>query len=421
MVIKDVLPNGIRVLTEELSYIHSVSLGIWVGTGSRYEQKEINGVSHFLEHMLFKGTEKRTAKQIAESMEAVGGQLNAFTSKEYTCYYARVLSEHFSLAADLLADMFLNSLFLGREMEKEKNVILEEIKMYEDTPDELVHDLYAKTMWGNGPLGQAIIGTTESVDNLARSQLVGYYQKNYVPDNVVIAVVGNISRQQVLAKITELFSGFSGETHFKVADQSQAGSASAFLSRDIEQVHLCLGSPGISNHDERIYALYVLNSVLGGGISSRLFQEVREERGLSYSIYSYHSAYSDTGLFGVYAGTSHANAGKVVEIILKEISHIKKIGVTSEELERAKQQIKGSILLSLENVGGRMNRLGKSEITHGRVISPEEMVSLIMNVNNDAIMEVAEQIFQPEKFVLAAIGPGHLDLDIAHLVSAAGI
>ena len=421
MIYKDTLPNGIRVITEELPFVHSVSMGIWVGTGSRYEDKTIHGVSHFLEHMLFKGTEKRNAKQIAESLETVGGQINAFTSKEFTCFYARVLSENFRLASDVLSDMFLHSLFREDELEKEKNVILEEIKMYEDTPDELVHDVFARTIWQDNSLGQSIIGTAETVQSLTRERLINYYRDTYVPENIVVAIAGKITRDQVIDTIGSLFEGFNGGPNPFKTLAPQVSGGTKYVSKDIEQVHLCLGNPGLSNQDTNIYALLILNSVLGGGVSSRLFQKVREEKGLTYSIYSYHSGYTDTGLFGIYAGTSPKSVDSVIAIILEQINNIKRHGVTDEELSRTKQQIKGSILLGLENVSSRMNRLGKSEISFGRIITPEEVVESVLNVKNELIIDTARRIFQADKFSLAVIGPGTLSIDFSSMVKDAMI
>ncbi|MCR6545903.1 M16 family metallopeptidase [Dehalobacterium formicoaceticum] len=404
MLYKDNLANGIRVITEEIPFVHSVSIGIWVGTGSRHEEGADHGISHFLEHMLFKGTKNRTAKQIAESLEIVGGQINAFTSKEYTCYYAKVLNDHFDLALDVLADMFLNSLFTLEDLEKERNVILEEIKMYEDTPDELVHDVYTKTVWQEDPLGQSIIGTVNSVEEISREQLVSYYQNHYVPQNVVIAVAGNIKRDLVLKGAETLFSKLKGNKVPKIITIPQSFNENAFVYKEIEQMHLCLGFPGIPSLDDDIYALTVLNNVLGGGLSSRLFQKVREERGLSYSIYSFHSGFSNSGLFGIYAGTSAQNAPEVVEIILEQIDDIKNRGITKEELANTKEHIKGTMLLSLENVGNRMNRLGKSEICYDRIITPEEVVNSVLQVTNEDVAQIAHKLFVKEKLVIAAVG-----------------
>lgn len=420
MISKDTLPNGMRLVIEELPYVHSACIGIWVGTGSRHEQPEILGVSHFLEHMFFKGTKNRTAKQIAESLEEVGGQLNAFTSKEHTCYYAKVLSEDFDLAADVLSDMFLNSLFSTDDIKKEKNVIMEEIKMYEDTPDELVHDLYTATVWKDDSLGQAIIGTAETVGHAKRSQLSAYYKSRYYPENVVIAVAGNVQRSAVLEKISSLFAGFRRKGTAVETGEVKTSSGYNFVNKDIEQVHLCLGVPGLSQKDPQIYVLHVLNNILGGGVSSRLFQEVREDRGLTYTIYSYHSAYTNAGLFGIYAGTSYETAAEVVDITLAQILDIRNNGVTPEELRRTKQQIKGNLLLGLESVSGRMTRIGKSELTLGKIITPEEIVERVMQVSNESIMALANQLFQREQFSLAVIGPKEPTFSWADALNRAG-
>lgn len=412
MLYKDLLSNGIRVITEELSFVHSVSIGIWVGTGSRYENETNHGISHFLEHMLFKGTHKRTAKEIAESLETVGGQLNAFTAKEHTCYYAKVLNDNFDLATDVLADMLLNSIFKEEDIEKERNVILEEIKMYEDTPDELVHDIYAKTVWHSDPLGKSIIGTIDSVGQISREQLISFYESYYVPQNIVIAVVGNIKREAVLDRLEELFAQLSGERPRINLSAPQPSNHTNIVIKDIEQMHLCLGVPGLPSQHEDIYALSVLNHVLGGGLSSRLFQEVREERGLTYAIYSYHSGYSNTGLFGIYAGTSEQNSREVVGIILKQIADIKKHSITKEELENTKQHIKGTILLSLENINNRMNRIGKSEISYNRIITPNEVVESVLKVTREDVMKIAENIFSWGHFAFAAVGPKEPDFSL---------
>jgi predicted Zn-dependent peptidase len=416
MLYKDLLSNGIRVVTEELSFVHSVSIGIWVGTGSRYETGINHGISHFLEHMLFKGTKKRTAKQIAETLETVGGQLNAFTAKEYTCYYAKVLNDHFNLATDVLADMLLNSLFRLEDIEKERNVILEEIKMYEDTPDELVHDIYSRTLWQNDPLGKSIIGTYDSVGKITREQLLSHYNSYYVPQNIVIAVVGNIKRECVLDRLEKLFSQISGQKTKNKLSIPQSSNNISVVIKDIEQMHLCLGFPGFASQDEDIYSLSVLNHVLGGGLSSRLFQEVREERGLTYSIYSYHSGYSNTGLFGVYAGTSMQNAQEVIEIVLRQISNIKKQGITKEELENTKQHIKGTVLLSLENINNRMNRIGKSDLCYDRIITPEEVVESVLKVTQEKVVETAQRLFCWDKFAFAAVSPKSPNFQLKELL-----
>lgn len=402
---KETLPNGVRIITEEIPHVRSVSIGLWVGVGSRDEMPEINGMAHFIEHMMFKGTEKRSAKQIAESLDAVGGQLNAFTSKEYTCYYAKVLDEHFAVATDLLADMFFNSLFLPEELEKEKNVIIEEIKMYEDAPDELVHDFFASTIWQSHALGRPVIGNIEVIKATTRKQMIDFYKKFYVPESLVVAVAGNISHEAVVAQLAPLFSTFSGLKPVRAYQTPMAKACMLGKQKEIEQVHICMGAPGLPLDHENTYTLHVLNGILGGGISSRLFQEIREERGLAYSVYSYHSSYRDAGLFSVYTGLSRQNLDQVLALVSKEMKDIKQQGVSAEEVARAKAQLKGSMFLGLENVSNRMSRLGKSELCLERVITPEEAAERIDRVTGEGIRQLAGELFVKEKFTVAVIGP----------------
>jgi len=420
MLSKDVLPSGLRVVVEELPYVHSAAIGIWVGTGSKHELPENMGVSHFLEHMLFKGTKNRTAKEIAESLEAVGGQLNAFTGKEHTCFYAKVLSEDFDLAAEILSDMFLNSLFTAEDIKKEKNVILEEIKMYEDTPEDLVNDMLATIVWPDQPLGQPVIGTMATVSQTKRREMLAFFKSHYTPENVVISVAGNIKREQVVAKFSSLFRGFRHKKLPAAAESLAVGNGSRFLRKDIEQVHLCLGAPGLSQNDPDLYVLQILNNILGGGVSSRLFQEIREERGLTYSIYSYHSVYAQTGLLCIYAGTSYESSAEVMETILREILDIRERGVSAEELRRSKQQIKGTLLLGLESVSGRMTRLGRSEISLGKIVTVEEIIDRVMQVTSESVLQMADRIFQPEKLSLAVIGPQEPDFSLESLLAKTG-
>ena len=293
---KTTLENGLRIVTEEVPYVHSAVVGIWVKAGSRNENDKNHGISHLIEHLLFKGTEKRTAKQIAQELETVGGSINAFTTKEYTCYYAKVLDEHIDLAVDILADMFFNSLFDEQEIAKEKNVIIEEIKMYEDSPDELIHDLFAQTVLRNHPLGRTIIGTKESVNSITLSDILSYMNENYTPNNTVIAAAGNISHERIVDKLIKLFGSWTGNLVETPYLQPDHNSETVLIKKDTEQVQICLGVPGLPRDNDDTYTLYVLNNILGGGLSSRLFQEIRENQGLAYSIYSYHSSYNDGGL-----------------------------------------------------------------------------------------------------------------------------
>lgn len=405
---KEILKNGVRIVTEEIPHVRSVSLGLWVGAGSRDEDDTNSGISHFIEHMLFKGTQKRTARELAEALEAVGGQLNAFTTKEYTCFYVRVLDEHLDLAIDVLSDMFFNSQLSANDLDTERRVVLEEISMYEDSPDELIHDLFARTIWKEHRLGRPILGSVDSIQSLTRETLVNYLHRQYRPDRLVIAAAGHISHEVLVDKLQPLYEGWQrpNPTAFKEDEAPRTQSAIVSQKKDTEQVHLCLGVPGLSHEDERLYALYVLNNVLGGGVSSRLFQEIREQRGLAYSVYSYHTAYRDSGLLGIYAGTGPANVTQILELLMKEVNQIKMEGILDSELQRTKDQIKGGMYLGLESVSTRMTRLGRSELCHNRVIDPDEVIEKVDAIQHEDILSLASELFIPEKFSAVAIGPG---------------
>jgi len=399
------LANGVKVLTEKIPHVHSASIGVWVDVGSRDESEHQAGVTHFIEHLMFKGTQRRSAKDIAEELDAVGGQLNAFTTKEYTCYYARVLDEHLPLAVDLLGDMLFHSRFDEVDIDRERNVILEEIKMYEDAPDELVHDIFAGTIWHDHPLGRPVIGSEQSVRNLSRDDLLLFYRQFYIPGNIVVAAAGNFELGQLMELLSGTFGGLTGgkkERRFVVPEPSKQVFCRA---KDTEQVHLCLGTPGLPMDHEKIYVFQLINTILGGGLSSRLFQEIREQRGLVYSVFSYHSSYHDSGLFCVYAGLSRENVREALELIVKEIRGIQQQGVSPVELQRVKDQLKGNLLLSLESVSTRMSRLGKSQLYLGKITPPEEIVRRIMAVTNDDIMELTRNLLKPENFSLASVGP----------------
>lgn len=395
---KFVLDNGVRIVCEEMLGVRSVAIGFWIKTGSRFENSSQAGVSHLIEHLLFKGTKKRTAKQIAEAIEAVGGQLNAFTSKEYTCFYARVLDEHLSLALDILSDMVFSSLFLLEDIEREKSVVQEEIRMYEDTPDEIIHDLFAQTIWNDHPLGRPIIGTIDSVGGLTKEEILSYYQKHYNPSNLVVSLAGNLKKDTVLSVIKPFLkavvnnTGHNFEGNNYQQNSPQAKAVIKNINRPLEQVHFCLGVPALCHFDERIYTLQILNNVLGGGASSRLFQKIREDRALVYSIYSYYTAFSDAGLFTIYAGTNPKNFQEVIDLIWNEIQQVIKSGITLEELDRAKEQIKGSLLMAQENVIHRMQRIGKSELIHQRLITLDEILQKISKVTLEDIHDLAREI-----------------------------
>ncbi len=402
------LSNGIRVLCEEVPYVRSVSIGVWVGAGSRYELAEQAGISHLIEHLLFKGTERRSAKDIAETMDSVGGQLNAFTAKETTCYYARVLDQHLNLAVDLLSDMVFHSVIDPNELDKEKGVIIEEIKMYEDAPDELVHDLFAQAIWPQHPLGRSIVGTAPVIKSLTRDNIIDYFQAHYSPERIVLSAAGNLKLESLIEVLETAFGGISPVTGARRAASGEEPPvvlpSRCVRTKDIEQVHICLGNVGVPQDHEDMYPLYILNNCLGGGPSSRLFQEIRECRGLAYSVYSYLSSYKDSGVFAVYAGMSPDQTAQVVEITLDQLREIKERGLSEGEVRRSKEQMKGQLVLSMESISNRMSRLGRSELTLGRVLSPDQVIAKIDAVTPQDLARVAERILS-RPLTLSAVGP----------------
>jgi len=414
---KHVLPNGVRILTEEIDHVRSVAVGIWVGTGSRNEAEGYEGISHFIEHMFFKGTKNRTAHDLVESLESVGGQLNAFTTKELTCYFAKVLDENIHLAIDVLSDMFFNSLFDANEMEKEKNVIIEEIKMYQDTPDELIHDLFSQHIWDGHPLGRPVLGIEDSVRNLNYQKIDHYLTSRYTPEKTVIAVAGKIKHDEIIDSLS-VFGDFQRKTENGVNENPQASVVRKAINKDTEQMHVIVGVPGLGQEDDDIYAMHIINNYLGGGLSSRLFQEIREKRGLAYSVYSYHSAYADTGLFAVYAGTSPNKTKEVIECILHEMNKVKEKGITEKELSKTKAQIKGNLLLGLESVSSRMSRLGKSEISFGRVITAEEAVEKLEKVTIEDIQRVMNRLWDIKNVSILTLGKKDFDIDLDKIANS---
>ena len=405
MVRKQTLPNGVRVLTENMPHVQSVSIGIWVSTGSRDEEDANRGISHFMEHMLFKGTETRTARQIADEFDSIGGQLNAFTDKEFTCYYAKVLSEHLPIALDVLSDMFLNSVLDPQEIALEKNVVLEEIKRHEDTPEDLVHDAFVQAVWGSHPLGKPVLGTVKSVEGLSRDDLLEFMRTKYAPDSVVVAAAGDVSHEDLVARIGELFGGIEGNKvpHVQVAPAFT--NESVLADKVTEQVHFCIGTPGFSQLDPERYALALLDATLGGGMSSRLFQEIREKRGLAYSIGSYTAAYREGGFFTVYGGTSLESIDEVLDLVRAEFANVRKDNISPEELSKAKNQIRGALVLAQESSTNRMMRMAKSEIYFGRDIPLEELLGSIMKVDHSDIARVTDRIFGDLQFPVVAFGP----------------
>jgi predicted Zn-dependent peptidase len=409
---KTTLNNGLRIITEEISSVKSATIGIWIGTGSRTETLENVGVSHFIEHLLFKGTESRSAKEIAEAVDAVGGQMNAFTAKEYTCYYIKVINQHLTLAMDILSDMVLYPKFDPEDLKKEREVILEEIHMNEDMPDEMVHDLYLETVWPDHSLGRNILGTKESINYTDMEMIRRYYDTYYLPANMVIACAGNVQHEQLVNLAEKFFGKATGVFAEEPLVIPRFNSTICVKQRDSEQTHVCVGVGGLPLYDEQTYALNVLNTILGGGISSRLFQSIREDRGLAYAIYSYLSSYQDTGLFTVYAGTRPGNTKCVVDLVQSEMGKIGEKGITAAELVRAKDYIIGNLLLGLENTSGRMMRLGKLELSLRKVISVEELINKVERVTMEEVHHLAQRLFCGEKICITALGPADNALEI---------
>lgn len=410
------LPSGLRVITESIPHVRSASVGVWVGAGSCLETPTNTGISHFIEHMLFKGTTSRTAKQIAQAIDGRGGSLNAFTAKEQTCFYAKVLDEHLPVAVEVLADMIQHSRFDPTDIEKEKGVICEEIRMYEDEPDDLVHDLFAAAMWRGHALGQPIAGSVESVQSYTRDEILEYYAGHYTPDQIVVAAAGNLSHEQVVAEVAKQFQDLNpartGGRELPASPAEVAGSRALFRVKKTEQAHLVLGVKGLQHNHADLYALHLLNTVLGGGTSSRLFQEIREERGLAYSVYSYESSFRNTGNFAVYAGISPRVVGQVLELILGSIQEIGKQGITESELAEAKEQLKGQIMLGLESTSGRMSRLGRGELMLGRVIGPDQILARIEAVTCEQVHALAHKLLLQEPQVLSLVGPSAAGVDL---------
>ncbi len=402
---KSTLANGIRIITESMPHVRSASLGIWADIGSAAESPEQRGISHLVEHMLFKGTERRSAREIAETMDGVGGNLNAFTDKEATCYYAKVIDNHVPLAIDVLSDMFLNSVFAPAELAKEQKVVLEEIKMYDDSPDEMIHDLFIRTMWEGSQLGEPTIGYAETVSALTSDDLRGHLRARYAPNSVVFAAAGNVDHDTTVALVEAAFSAYEGRAAAIVPERPSLTPATRIKTKDTEQAYIVLGTQGLSVRDERRYTLSVLDTILGGGMSSRLFQEVREKRGLAYSVYSFQQGYRDAGLFGISAGTSPASAQECVDVIVEELLRLGESGPTAAEVTLAREHIKGSLTLSLESSSSRMIRLGRSEFNLGMQVEIEDIERELDAVTVEHVAALAKELFVPESLGLCVLGP----------------
>ncbi len=406
MLRKEILEQGLRVVTEEMPEVRSASIGIWVETGSRNENKQNNGISHFIEHLLFKGTESRSARLIARTLDRVGGRLNAFTGKELTCYYAQVLDRHLDLAIDLLSDILTNSLFSAGAINNERKVIEEEIKRYEDTPEELIYDLFTETIWSGHPLGQPVLGNRESIAGLSKKEIIGHFKKQYTPDRIVVSVAGNIEHQKVVDKLNSSlrFPSSSPRRTVPSIPRRKARRLNIKEKKGLEQVHLCLGVNGLpQNHRDR-YVLVALNAILGGGMSSRLFQNIREKRGLVYFIQSSPASYRDRGLLVISLGTSPSNLPLVVKLVLRELDRLRNKPVKKRELFEAKEQLKGSLMLGLEGSDARMSRLASMEIYYKRLFGLDEVIEKIEGIRSEDLAGLAARIFQRKNLTLSAIG-----------------
>jgi predicted Zn-dependent peptidase len=402
---KTVLDNGIRIVTEKLDHFRSVSLGIWVSVGSRDEMEEENGISHFIEHMIFKGTGTRSSLQIAKELDAIGGLSNAFTGTEYTCFHAKVLDKHLLRLSEILSDIFLHSSFDPQEMNRERQVILQEINLVEDTPDEQIHVLFNQLFWMNHPLGMPILGTPKSVSNINKESIVDYVGRFYTPERILIAAAGHVDHDELVGYLRPLFEHVkpSPEGPARVAPRSHAGLSCHF--KELEQVHVCLGGKAPRLTSERRFAAAVLNTILGGNMSSRLFQEIREKRGLAYSVYSFLSAYLDAGLLGICLGTDPRHINHSLKVIQKEIQAIQRGDISRADLEGTKEHLIGGVLLNAENTDTRMTRLAKNEAVFGRYIGYEELIGDLEKVTVDDVVAVARDAFQSKDLTLATLGP----------------
>jgi predicted Zn-dependent peptidase len=400
------LPGGLRVVTEAVPGVRSAAFGVWIGVGSRDEHAHEAGASHFLEHLLFKGTTRRSALEIAAVMDAVGGELNAFTAKEYTCYYARVLDADLPLAVDVVSDLVMSALCTAEDVEAERGVILEEISMHDDDPGDVVHDAFAEALFGEHPLGRPVIGSVATIEALTAEAITGYYHGRYTQPEMVISVAGNIEHEAVVRLVEDAFgpAPAASPVALRPHDPPLPLSGAVVEDRPTEQAHLVLGTQGLARDDDRRWALSVLNNALGGGMSSRIFQEVREKRGLAYSVYSYSSHHHDAGMFGVYAGCAPSKVDEVLEVCRAELDVVAAKGVTDDEIVRAKGQLRGTLVLGLEDTGSQMTRIGKAELVHGSVLAVDELLAHIDAVTPDDVRGVAADLLR-QPLSLGIIGP----------------
>ncbi len=402
---REVLPNGLVIVTEPMSHVRSASIGIWLRTGSRSEAPARNGIAHFLEHMVFKGTERRTAEQIAREVDSVGGMMDAFTAKEMVSFNAKVLDEHLPIAWDVLADLALHPLFDVEEVGREKQVVLEEIKMDQDNPESVAHEMLFQNFWSGHPLGQPIIGTPETVSEFTREALVEHHARWYAPKNMVVTAAGHVEENRIVDLVTKEFGSLApGEGSLQSSAPEPHGKLASQSKHELEQVHVCVGMPSVRIADERRYAVAVLNTILGGGMSSRLFQNIRERQGLAYAVFSEVNPYSDAGLLSVYAGTSPESTERVLGLIAAELRAMKNDLVSVEELRRAKDHLKGSMILSLESTGARMSNLARAEMYFGRFYSEDEILAAVEAVTREEVLAAANEFFRPDHVAAAVVG-----------------
>jgi predicted Zn-dependent peptidase len=402
---KEVLPNGLVVITEPMEHVHSVSVGIWLRSGSRREPAELNGISHFIEHMVFKGTRRRTAEDIAREVDSIGGMLDAFTAKEMVCFNTRVLDEHLPKAFDVLADMVLEPKFADEDIAREQSVILEEIRMTQDNPEDLVHELFTQNFWMPHALGKPILGTPETVSAFTRALLKDWFGRWYAPNHLLITAAGHVEHQQLVDLVAERFAKLApSENGASDSVPRPAPHITLRTKRELEQVHLCLGVPALPMTDDRRFAVSVLNNVLGGGMSSRLFQNIRERQGLAYAIFSEMNSYRDVGMLSVYAGTSIETTGQVIRSILEEFRRMKNELLTEEELRRAKDHLKGATLLALEGASSRMNSLARYHLYFNRHFTPKELIAMLERVTVEEVQQIAREFFAPERIAASVVG-----------------
>ena len=405
MVTAETLPSGLRLVTEAMPHVRSVTVGVWLTSGSRHETDAESGVAHFTEHMLFKGTTTRSAQVIAQTIDSIGGQLDAFTAKEHASYYIKVLDDHLPVAIDLLSDMVMRPAFAPEDVEKEQTVILEEIKMVEDAPDDLVHEMFSQRFWAQHPLGRPILGTPDTVGSFSSSQLREYFARTYVAPNLIVAAAGNLEHARLRALIEQAFASLPVQAPERITEPPAVTRGLIERHKDVEQSHICVGTPAYPQAHVDRHAVYVLNTILGGSMSSRLFQHIREERGLVYAVFSNLTTYSDAGMITVYAGCAHEKVQEVIDLTLSELRELREVLVPADELRRAKDHLKGSLMLSLENTSSRMAHLARQELYFGRHVSLDETLRDIEAVTADDVQRIAVDLFRDSGLVATVVGP----------------